>query len=90
MGVFKEDVLRKFTVLIRYDNPSCEETAEIEASNSSSARAICRSIFESHESKRAEMESKNVYASRRMVSCSLVPKTWRQQMQFMKFLEGDV
>lgn len=80
----------KFNILIRYRNPSYEETAEIEAHNSSEAQSACSSMMESWTASREDMESKNVYLSRWVASCDLVPRTRQQEMDSLKFLEGEV
>lgn len=80
----------KFKILVRYRNPSYEDTVEIEANNSSEAQSACSSMMESWEARRADMESKNVYLSRWVESCDLVPRTRQQEMEALKFLEGDV
>jgi len=88
--VHKEAALLKFRLLIQYENPSCEEVAEVEAQNSSDARDLCSSVMLEYGRRDAFLESMNVYCSRRVVACRLAPRTRQEELQALDFLKYDV
>lgn len=90
MGLRKEDALPNFNLILRYENPRCEEVVSVEAPNSAAAREACRSIKEDIEARISFLESVNVYCSKVLMSCDLAPRTRQEEMDSLSFLKGDV
>lgn len=59
-----------FKFLLRYENPNTEEIREVEIEHSEDADYACGKIMSEMDSLMESMERKNVYCSRRLVSCS--------------------
>ena len=90
MGLRKEDALPNFNVILKYENPQCEEFVSVEAANSADARKVCSSMKEEIEARMSFLESVNVYCSRVLKSCDLAPRTRQDELGSLSFLEGDV
>lgn len=67
----KEVAVRVLNVVVRYENPSYEETVLVEVGNEEEAGSACARLMKEMEDRRVAMEALNVYASKRAVSCSL-------------------
>lgn len=90
MGVRKEDAMPNFNLILRYENPRCEEIVSVEAPNSAAARDVCKSIKKDIEARISFLESVNVYCSRVLRSCELAPRTRQEEMDSLSFLKGDI
>ena len=79
-----------FKMVFRYENPSAEETVVFAAPDRRSAEEACGSAMAEREALYARMESRNVYCSRRLVSCSLAKRGWREELLCVASSEDHV
>lgn len=61
----------QFRLVLRYENPSHFEQIEVQADGLPMAIAMCDEIMSEYSNRAAAMESRNVFASRRICSCGV-------------------
>lgn len=79
-----------FKLKVVYENPRHEEIVEVNAENTASARALCSEIIVEREDALKKLESNNIYISRRLVSCELMERDWREVLMCLPRLEDEV
>lgn len=88
--MLKEGALAVFKMSIKYEGPSCEEVVEFRAQNTSEAKLECDRIFSEACEARISMEKRNVYCSKRVVSCILLDRDWRDVLMCLPKLEDNI
>lgn len=68
----KEVALFYLKLLLTYENPDYEETFDMEVESQEDALGICEAFMAEQDKRTREMESRNVYCSRRLLSCKVV------------------
>lgn len=58
-----------FRMVLRYENPSVSESSEFSAEDESEAASVCSEAVERHNRRLSELESRNVFVSKRACGC---------------------